>query len=239
MVSEMMLEDAEDLAKRGIALTPREIVRLNALGIKAERSPSQTNIFTLPRCCIIGDIVFREPTIGHEIWLDEMSALYDVEDGLTSFAVTALCYSTEDADDLPRPADGPALSAAVRAFIKDRLARYTIRQIAAAVRYVRDGIEQTDGELGPDSKAEDPGETDQDCAFSSALGVVHEGQSLGLGITLADARRMTRPALRSVIARAYLVKGVDVTKGDRETAMGDYNVVLDEIIKKHEESANG
>lgn len=68
MVSNMAMEDVDSLRKQGINVTPREIVKLNALGVKAQYSPNASSFYSLPRCAFLGSgenqVVFREPTIA-------------------------------------------------------------------------------------------------------------------------------------------------------------------------------
>lgn len=77
MVSEMAKEDIHALEKKGVKLSFDEIIRLNSLGVKAEKSANSYSFFCLPRCVFLrvedgNDVVLREPTIGHEIWYDSV-----------------------------------------------------------------------------------------------------------------------------------------------------------------------
>ncbi len=68
MKSQMALEDVYALKKQGIDVTPEEIIDLNQLGLQVEKSSSSCELFALPRCAFLGEVVFHEPTVGAEIW---------------------------------------------------------------------------------------------------------------------------------------------------------------------------
>lgn len=74
MVSEMAMEDIEQMKREGLEPTPRDIIRLNALALKYERAKSKDvgmSLYQLPRVAFIDSKTwFRQPTIGHEIWFD-------------------------------------------------------------------------------------------------------------------------------------------------------------------------
>lgn len=69
MVSKMAISDIEALKEDGIELTPQEIIRLNAFGLKVERNTESSEYSVPPRVSILGDVAFHEPTIGSEIWM--------------------------------------------------------------------------------------------------------------------------------------------------------------------------
>ena len=76
MTSKMAIEDIEQMQAEGLKPTVKDIIRLNALAMKFERAKSKnagSSIYLLPRVAFISDKVwFRQPTIGHEIWLSKV-----------------------------------------------------------------------------------------------------------------------------------------------------------------------
>lgn len=243
MVSQKMIDDAEELAERGIRLTPREIVRLNALGLRCERGTMSSSLHAIRRCAICGDLAFGEPTIGHAVWLDEAARAYDMSDPVTWFTVRALWMSTVRHTDLPEWRNAEAFFSAVKEFGK-RLATHTLREVAACLDYAEHGALPEDGEAGPKRQRGDVppalGEAVPDENWSGEIGVVREAQYLGLGISLSDAMGMTHAQLRRVVDSAYDRLGAKASEDRVNTAVGDYELVLEEITKAHEgDGANG
>ena len=145
MVSDTAMSDINKLVAEGLKPTPQDIIRLNALALKIERHEScAMSLFNLPRVAFLGNIILREPTLGHEIWLAEVERICDMDDILTNLAVTAYACSVIDAKDLPE-LDKRKIFIAVEKF-KETISGYTPRQIVAATRYVIDGNDATTGE---------------------------------------------------------------------------------------------
>jgi len=127
--------------------------------------------------------------MGHEIWIDEVARVLDMADPMTSLAATAFACSKQDSDDLPNPYSKLNVVLALTKF-KLAISKFTIQQIAAATRYVCDG---NDAELYEDA-IETSSTTDDAPSedVSIPVGFIHDGMSVGLGISLADAKKMTR-----------------------------------------------
>ena len=223
MVSITAIEEAERLAAEGTPLTPREIVRLNALGLAMERGERESVAFALPRVAFLGDVVLREPTMGHEIWLDEARRIVDFGDVDTSLAMHALAFSVTDPDDLPGLGK-IRIFCAMRRFQR-RVKIYTRRQIAAACRWLRKGEEPMDE------------------SFSVAVGVLIDGVAIATGLSVGDARRMTRAQLYRAEDTALKLRGRDISDGIKEDAKGDFYATLDELIARAQarakEAGNG
>ena len=232
MVSETAMEEAERLAAEGTPLTPREIVRLNALGLCMERGENESVAAALPRVAFLGDVCLREPTLGHEIWLDEARRYADFTDVDTSLAMHALACSIADPDDLPKLGKEPIFTA-MRRFQK--LVRiYTPRQIAAACRWVTEGRDPRSGEFPPLRKGEKP----LDESYSVAVGVLLDGLAIATGLSVGDARHMTRAQLWRVEADALKLRDRDVEEGAHQTAQGDFYATLDELTARAKERAS-
>ena len=100
MVSVLAQEDILTLREiDGIVLSPSDVIRLNALGLKVEKGYRPTNdLFTLPRVAVVNGITFYEPTIGHEVWIDDASRIVDYDDVSTRTAIVAYALSFKDAE---------------------------------------------------------------------------------------------------------------------------------------------
>ena len=95
MISKMAMEDIDSLAAEGINLTPQEIIRLNAFGLKVEKGTDAAEQFALPRVALLGKLAIRQPTIGSEIWFSQASQVYDIEETGTYSIIRAYSLSKE------------------------------------------------------------------------------------------------------------------------------------------------
>lgn len=221
--------------------TVRDIIRLNALAIKRERvERPDDSIFLARRCAFLGEgsarVVFREPCLGHEIWLDEVAHVVDLDQRETFFAMDAFVCATE-IKDLPEAFDKTSVSMAVKVFL-ERIKPYTRGQIAAATLYCRVGIDPLRGEIA----APKPGDGDElaDKSFSIALGILRHGIAIGVGLTLADAVKMPRAAFEAMVdARGRRDGAIDL-KRRANRLEDDYLRTLDGITArlKTEEGTN-
>lgn len=139
----MAKEDIEQLQDEGLKPTVEDIIRLNAVALKFEAAKKKhctTDIYMLPRIAQISDSVyFRQPTVGHEIWLKKVSEYVDTEDLQTVIALQAYCLSRGH-DELPDAYDKDKVNSEIRDFI-GKLSDFTEDQIFAALDYVRNGCD--------------------------------------------------------------------------------------------------
>lgn len=207
----MAVEDIEQMQADGLKPTVKDIIRLNALALKYERAKSRNadnSIYLLPRVAYIDSKhFFRQPSIGHEIWFDKVSQVADYG-YQTTFALHAYALSRE-CDQLCDPYDRERLIEEVRKFLES-VKHSTEDQIFAALNYVQNGLYSDSCEYPAYAKAkedEDAGEV-EDWRECVAIGVLHEAQSILYGVTAAEAMKMTRAELDSVIHRAYAAQGL-------------------------------
>lgn len=133
MTSEMAISDCEELQAQGLKLTCKDIIRLNALGVKAEKGRSSVSFYALPRCCFLGGFCFREPTIGHEVWYSDVSREFEADDNVTDFFLNAFMLS-RDVEELPKSTNIPEVKYQLEKFIK-KIGSLTLRQIMHVVSY--------------------------------------------------------------------------------------------------------
>ena len=236
MISEMAMADIAQMEADGLRPTPRDIVRLNALALLFEGRKRRylESLYALPRVAAIDEKRwFREPTIGHEIWISKVRRWIDEDDFETLLAVYAFALS-RDSKDLPDGDDRASVAKAVEAYA-DEMRDFTREQIFAAIDYVKNGCDQTVGEEPPERKGNEDGDggESEDWAECVALGVLHEGQAILFGVSESEMRGMTRRQLEAVIRRAYAVHGMS-RRGEEDEALGDYNRTLDEIRERLE-----
>lgn len=228
MVSNTAKEDVEAMLADGLKPSVNDIVRLNALGLRLEKSAhSAESLFALPRVAFLGKVILRQPTMGHEIWLDEVGQILDLSDPATNLAATAYACSVRDADELPDPHSKVKVTVALMRF-KFAVRKHTIQQIVNATRYVCDG---NDAELYEYPVQKDTGgEGDvPDGDMSGAVGIILGGTASGIGISLADARKMTQSQYRLTVRRYMRAHRLLDEKGEQSTASGDYFATLDAI----------
>ena len=234
MISEMAMADVAQMEADGLRPTPRDIVRLNALALVFEgrKKRDLESLYALPRVAAIdGKRWFREPTVGHEIWLSKVRRWIDENDFETLLAVYAFALS-RSAADLPDGDSGEAVKKAVEAYA-DEMRDFTKEQIFAAIDYVKNGCGQTVGEEPPERKGSEDERECEDWTECISLGVLHEGQAILFGVSESEMRKMTRRQLEAVIRRAYDVHGMS-RRGGEDEALGDYNRTLDCIRERLE-----
>lgn len=238
MLSKLANEDILTLMEiDGIKLSPSEIVRLNALGLLAEKDFSPDNdLYTLPRVAIVCGMYFYEPTIGHEIWIDDVLRLVDQEDISTRTAIEAYALSVKDPDELPKPTIDKILPELFKFRRKVRALRP--RQLIQALDYVKDGRCHTDGEH-PYYKAKNSKEKDY-TQMSISLGVLLDGVVSDIGLSLADEMKLTRSQLQMMVLQKLEYEGRIDEKKSRASKMANYYRTLDHIKQQHlEEKKNG
>ncbi len=235
MISEMAMEDVADIRRRcGCDLDPRDIVRLNAVGCAVEHHAHSGERYALPRLAYLGDVVFREPTIGAELWLRELEAVYDMTNAETALVLRATAMM---AGDLPPATDLRAVRKAVKATSR-RLAPFTVRQVAAAVAFAMNGDDPTAGE-----EAAKPQHDEKRAWWFSRkrdarrhaveVGLLRVGQAFKLG-TYEELKKMTVSGLQAAIVYASeLGVGRDGRKSEHARLLSDYFRTRDEIAAKY------
>ena len=100
------------------------------------------------------------------------------------------------------------------------------------MRYVKNGMRSEDCEFPSYSKPKSEDEEDPDKAEDweecVALGTLREAQPIMFGLTVAEAKKMTRDELLMAMQRAYLVHGFGGS-GKGEYELGNYYRTVDEI----------
>lgn len=241
MISRMAMKDIAALREEGLEATPRDVVRLNALGLRVERGRDSSAFYCAPRVAFLGDNVLHEPELGGEMWLRQATFLFDGADEQTLFSLRLLVCATSWRD-LPPATDTEKVQAAVRALL-DRLAPSTVRQVANAVQWCCDGALPEDGESAPPrERGDDDGPEDMPSTFSVEFGLFWRGVALRLG-SAADLKDMTTSALMVCCDRAEAATPFGKSAKDaRNTAHGDYLRTLEQIresAKQRKESEDG
>ena len=249
MLSDLLKKDIRQYAARGVVFTPEDIVRLNALAVRVKLAQHPCQGVHLPRCVFMPPasffgraLVLREPTIAHELWLEQAAQWVDVEDERNFLFLHAFALSIVDPAKLPDAFHPRGVIKAVYRFAAKRLVRYTMEQLRNAVDYVLYGADWTAGEVAAECKMENGKcKTGEDSTIlhstfstlhSPTLGLITRARALRLPISLDDARRMTASELAEAVAEALDGEDRLDAKRARHDAMGDYVRTRDAVIAR-------
>lgn len=236
MISKTAMKDIEALRADGIDVPPREVVRLNALGLRMERGADSAEHYAAPRVAFIGEVVLREPTLGAEMWLRQALDAFDGDDEQTYFTLRVLTCIVPWRE-LPDPAQTRAVRKAIKAAMKS-LGDATLRQVENALGWCIGGNLPESGEKPPprpvadDSSAADA--DDPPPRFSPEYGLFYRGMAARIG-TAADMKDMTYSAMLAVCDRAEELATTSAFGGGRDAkaekskAFGDYMRALDAV----------
>ena len=139
MISPTAIADIKAAISSGVVFTPEEIIRLNALGLRYDYTKSGAEMRVMPRLAWLGDVAFREPTIGHEIWMYESADVFNLEDGETRIKVRAFCLATDPLKLPPFTQGRNKIEQAVKDFCEKRISEYTLGQVATALVFAEYG----------------------------------------------------------------------------------------------------
>ena len=238
MLSDILKKDIRQYAARGIAFEPADIVLLNALAVRVKLCQRPCQGVHLPRCVFLPptsiwgrELVLREPTVAHELWLEEAAQWIDIADERNFLFLHAYALSFVDPAKLPDAFAPKRLIRKVFMFAAKRLARYTTEQLRNAVDYALFGADWTCGEAAPKSNTQTLKQSNN---ASPTLGLISRARALRLPIALDDAMRMTASELADAVNHAAARDGDFDAKAARHDAMGDYVRTRDEIAARIE-----
>ena len=124
MTSKIAKSTIEKWQSEGLKPTFDDIVLLNALGLKAERSNDMYCFAATPRIAFLGDWVLREPTVGKRAWMDEARQLLN-NDFQSQLYFTAWALNCPD-NELPKLTKSKYVVDAVKKFVQEALVDFTI-----------------------------------------------------------------------------------------------------------------
>lgn len=228
MVSKLAEEDIEALLDEGCVIHPSDIIRLNALGLKIEKSPD-FRLASLPRIAIVGDVILRQPTIAQDIFLDDAAQVLS-NDPATALALETyvLAHPDESFDKLKHPF---LFSLKCKAWMKRKLGNQLATEVRRAVDFCLFGVDPRNGESPVymsdknDKKIMLP-----DSPLSSALRLWFSATSMG--IDSVSALRATSPQLEAMIERAWFLNSLGKCSDDEKELTAEYFATLEEIKKK-------
>lgn len=223
MVSDLFMKDWRAMTAAGVTFTPGDIVRLNALAVKVKLTKNPVSAVTLPRACFLGDIVLREPTLGHEMWLERVAAYIDLLANRNFQIVYAYALS-RDWTDLPDAACAKRVVAKVFSFARRHLLGLTAERLGDAVDYVVFGADWKAGELAP-ARADGPAAGGPPAALGVWVGAVAKR----IPLTLDDAKRLTASQILEITVRAEVAARRYDFDEERKAALKDYVRAREEV----------
>lgn len=251
MISKYAISIIEEMKDKGYDLTPQEIIRLNALGLKVDRGLDDNPLYLSRRCAFLAGLILREPTIGHSIYAAKCFKLLDVGDLVTRTCLYGWLLALDRVPDADPTVDG--LRAVLSSHVAQHYKDIGFPQLKMAVDFCLYGYDsialeepvRTDENGKPLEDALE--ETADDEAIHDAqcfeVGIIHEAMALGLGITLEDALKLSRAQMMAIIDRAMLNQRAAVS-GERlaqyrhnlrNKFIIDFQNTVDAIARRHDE----
>ena len=230
MISNLAMATLADMRSQGLSPTDEDVVRLNALGLKCEHNRNTENLAGCPRVAFVGDLVLREPTLAHQIVIDE--ALQVLEDLSDYERVCFLAFILND-NPCPEPSRPKKIKKALRKFAQEQLLGYTQTELVAAITYCLTGATHTALEHPAPTKREkelieERKKLNEEYLESIAHHLICEAGILG--IDRETAMRTTLPSLNRMIMEALVMRGAKKFKND--TAVADFYRTADEIMER-------
>ena len=259
MISDLFKKDYRQMTAQGVKFTPEDIIRLNALAVRARLAMNSAGTLALPRAAFLPkrrsgvlaafferEIVLREPTIAHEMWIEQAQRYITVDSERTFDLLYGYALS-RPAEKLPDAFDPERLIRKVFTWCARHLAHLTREQLSSAVDYCLFGADWTAGERGPRSKVK--GQTEDGIVPSSDLGpltsdlhsptigLLVRARAIRLPISLDDAKRMTASELQEAIDRALSDDGKIDWEKTRIAALKPYVLARNEIRRRSAKAA--
>lgn len=234
MISEFAMIEIRARERAGITFSHEEVIRLNAIGLAVDHGEQSAKNYLLPRVAFLAGVTFREPTIAHELWVDEVCKWCDLRDSQTALLVKAYAYS-RDAERLPKPFGKMRVRLAIEWFKRTRLTKCTFHQLINVMDYVTNGCAHEIGEY-PEPLNKRPVDSELE---SIAVGVMRDCVAVDIGLSLDDIKRLTLSEAESAIERTLAMRGNgEDEKARLSRANADFSRTLDAICeqkKKDEE----
>lgn len=237
MVSDLFMKDYRQMSAQGVEFTPADIIRLNALAVKVKLTARPVGAVHLRRAVFWGDLAFREPTLGHDMWIERVGTFIDLSAERNFRAVHAYAL-TRDHTELPNAYRPERCIKAVFDFARRHLVAMTSALLADIIDYVLFGADWTATEMAPPKPRTDANPDFTDAPESPALGVFIGATARRIGLSIDDAKRLTASEIHEAVERIDIMdRRVDVDH-DRNAAFGAYVRAREEIRARARTAAN-
>ena len=232
MRSEMAMEDIKALMAEGCVVQPEDVVRLNSLALKLEKRPD-FRLATLPRVALCGGVLFVQPTIAQDIFIDQMMEVLSDDDG-TKLALEAYVYAHRDDDWSKLPTFPKLFAVKCATWIKTHLKDQTVDTVRHAIEFCKNGMNQMDGEY-PVYVTDETFDKWYYEAGALSLGMKSFIQACTFGIAPDSALQATSPQLYAMLQRAAILNDMDISD-DEKRVTAEYFATLNEIkVKAYKE----
>lgn len=229
MLSKMAEADIEALMSKGYTIHPADIVRLNALALKIEKRPD-FRLASLPRIAVMGNVIFRQPTIAQDIFLDDARQVLS-DDPATNLALDAwvLAHPEECFEKLKHPL---FFIAKCRRWVKKNLGDRRATEVRRALDYCLFGVDPSTGET--------PVYMTENQIFYElpdeplSRGEKQFAAATSLGMDALAVLRSTSPILEAMMERAYIINDLSGLGQDEKEVIGEYYSTLEWVKKKAE-----
>ena len=254
MIVDLFKKDYRQMKARGVKFTPEDIVLLNALAVKVRLSRNAAKTVHLPRLAFLPkrrsgvltaffgrEIVLREPTIAHELWLEQAQRYITIDCDRTFDLIYGYALS-RPAEKLPDAFDPKRLIRKVFTWCAKHLAHLTLEQLDSAVDYVLFGADWTACEHCSIDRLKDCSdcnltiEQSEQSNNSPTIGLLTEARAIRLPISLDDAKRMTASELDEAITRCMAKDHKLDFDAEYHRAMGEYVRARNAIRKRSEKA---
>lgn len=224
MTSDLAMDDIEAIMSQGGRVSPRDVVRLNALALKITNDP-KSSLAVLPRFYEHDTVVFREPTMKQNMLLDRIRNIYPGDGQMLQLMAYVLAHPDMEDRELDHP---KIYRIKVLMWLAAKLPDITIEKLEQIVAFCVFGIGETDAEYkiyNSDSDDDTSLGHDESWALSQYL------RTVASGIDSAAALRATSEQLTLMLERSFALTGKPLP--DKvQTATADYYATLEEIKKK-------
>lgn len=220
MTSKIAKSTIEKWQSEGLNPTFDDIVLLNALGLKAERTSDMYCFAACPRISFLGDWVLREPTVGKRAWMDEAKQLLN-DDFRTHLYFTAWALNCPD-NELPKLTKAKYVLDEVKKFAQEVLVDFTITQILMAIDYALNGDDYVESYTPEEKEAKAEVTVPPSEIMSEARHLISEALTQGMSSEVKDF--VTVPQLEKMIVCAAMNNGADVMKDIKNNALGAFYV---------------
>jgi len=235
MLSKMAIEDIEDLEGAGCNLSPSEIIRLNALGLKVERASNAGDILAAPRIGWAGDVPIYEPTIQSEQWIDIYAQRWwgDNGDAITS-ALLFACAHARFKGFFARPEMLTPESVCEEMRKWHQSLTCTEAQLQHALAFALFGNDANSREYPEPRETEETEDAEEDETSTEDIReyAINEAIAAGLGLSIEDIKGLTQSRLYSILRAYHRNQGID-SKASNLSAHADYFRTLIAIKKAH------
>lgn len=227
MTSKLAMDDIEALIAEGCVVHPSDVVKLNAIGLRIEKRPD-FRLASLPRIAVMGNVIFRQPTIAQDIFLDDARQVLS-DDPATNLALDAwvLAHPDECFKKLKHPF---WFITKCRLWVKKNLGGRQATQVRRALDYCLFGVDSATGESPVYM-------TENEIFYELPDEPLSRGEkqfanATAFGLDALAVLRSTSPVLEAMMERAYLLNELKAISQDEKEAIGEYYSTLEWLKKK-------